>query len=87
MSTFGNDVILAEACRKDVDSFCAEVQPGEGRVHECLRKRRSQLSERCAKEELRLEIQETKNFDLRPNLKKVSGARLLSLRCCCADGV
>lgn len=78
---FGNDVVLAEACRKDVEQFCSEVLPGDGRVHECLRKRRPQLSERCAKEELRLEIQESKNFDLRPSLKKVrrdSPARAIS---------
>ena len=26
---FRNDVILAEACRTDVDNFCADVEPGE----------------------------------------------------------
>ena len=69
---FGNDVILAEACHDDVDKLnCAEIQPGEGRVHECLRKRRSELSHSCAKEELKLEIQESQNFDMRTSLKKV----------------
>ena len=29
---FRNDVILAEACRADVDSFCANVEPGAPRV-------------------------------------------------------
>ena len=26
---FRNDVILAEACRSDVDKFCATVEPGD----------------------------------------------------------
>ena len=90
VTNFGNDVIVAEACRDDVDKLnCAEIQPGEGRVNACLRKRRSELSERCAKEELRLEIQESQNFDLRTSLKKVwlaarcaPAARALCARLC-----
>lgn len=70
VKNFDNDVILAEACYNDVEDFCSEVAPGDGRVHQCLRKRRSELSDRCAKEELKLEIQESQNFDLRVNLKK-----------------
>jgi golgi apparatus protein 1 len=40
VSDFRNDVILAEACKGDVDSYCADVEPGEGRVIECLRMHR-----------------------------------------------
>jgi golgi apparatus protein 1 len=64
-------VLLAEACRGDVDKICAKVEAGEGRVHECLREHRGQLTEPCRKEELKLEIQEASNFELRTNLKKV----------------
>jgi hypothetical protein len=28
VENFQNDIILAEACRKDVESFCASVEPG-----------------------------------------------------------
>ena len=31
---FRNDVILAEACRVNVDQFCADITPGEGKVHQ-----------------------------------------------------
>ena len=30
VNDFRNDVLLAEACRSDVDRFCKTVQPGEG---------------------------------------------------------
>jgi Golgi apparatus protein 1 len=32
VSNFRNDVILAEACRDDVDKLCATVEPGEFRL-------------------------------------------------------
>ena len=28
VSDFRNDVILAEACRSDVDKYCRDVEPG-----------------------------------------------------------
>lgn len=44
---FRNDVALAEACRPDVEKLCAKVEPGEGRVHKCLRDNRDKLTEAC----------------------------------------
>ncbi len=37
VSDFRNDVILAEACRGDVESFCKDVEPGAkgGRMRVC----------------------------------------------------
>lgn len=32
-SDYRNDVLLAEACRNDVETFCSRVRPGRGRVH------------------------------------------------------
>lgn len=71
VNNFGNDVILAEACRADIDKFCKGVKGGDGRVHECLRKHRGELTDACRKAELELEIEEVGNFDLRTNLRKV----------------
>ncbi|KXZ55868.1 hypothetical protein GPECTOR_2g1419 [Gonium pectorale] len=68
VSNFNNDVILAAACRDDVANFCSAVESGEGRVHECLRKHRTQLSDACRKEELLLEEQEAENVQLVPGL-------------------
>lgn len=44
---FRNDVALAEACRPDVDKLCADVEPGEGRIHACLQENREKLSPQC----------------------------------------
>ncbi|KAG2445817.1 hypothetical protein HXX76_000421 [Chlamydomonas incerta] len=70
VSNFNNDVILAAACREDVQKFCSGTQSGEGRMHECLRSHRSELSDTCRKEELLLEEQEAENVELRPGLMR-----------------
>lgn len=44
---------------------------GEGRVHECLRSHRTQLSDSCRKEELLLEEMEAENVELRPGIMRV----------------
>lgn len=44
---FRADMQLAEACRPDVESFCKTVEPGDGRVHKCLRENYDQLSPDC----------------------------------------
>ncbi|KAL6765630.1 hypothetical protein V8C86DRAFT_2455912 [Haematococcus lacustris] len=71
VSDYRNDVILALACRADVDRLCGEVEPGEGCVHQCLRAHRNQLSEDCRKEELLLEELEAESVELQPGLMKV----------------
>jgi hypothetical protein len=35
---------LHEACRNDVKALCGSVQPGEGRIRNCMREHRTQLS-------------------------------------------
>jgi len=44
---FRADMQLAEACRADATRLCGKVEPGEGRVHQCLRERANQLSPLC----------------------------------------
>jgi Golgi apparatus protein 1 len=29
VENYKNDIILAEACREDVDKYCANVEPGQ----------------------------------------------------------
>lgn len=70
VTDFHNDVILAAACRDDVDKFCKGEQAGEGRIHACLRANREQLTASCRSEELLLEQQEADNLELRPSLLK-----------------
>lgn len=35
------------ACKADVDNFCKDVKPGEGRIMECLKVHESELSAGC----------------------------------------
>ncbi len=40
-------VYLAESCEADIDTFCADTVPGEGRILECLDAQADDLSEDC----------------------------------------
>jgi Golgi apparatus protein 1 len=71
VTDFRNDVILAEACRGDVESLCLDVEPGEGRVHQCLRMHRDELSPKCKQEEMKLAAIEYRDIRLRPKLNKL----------------
>ncbi len=35
------------ACEEDVRNFCGDVAPGQGRIAQCMRAHRSELSEEC----------------------------------------
>lgn len=37
----------ARACRADVEKFCKDVQPGGGRVAQCMKQHESELSDAC----------------------------------------
>jgi len=36
-----------KACEADADKFCLEVQPGNGRIVQCLVKNEASLAEQC----------------------------------------
>ena len=36
-----------EACKADVQTLCPGVQPGDGRIKQCMTKNRSKLSDGC----------------------------------------
>jgi len=38
---------LHEACRNDLKALCGSVQPGGGRIRDCMREHRGQLSNAC----------------------------------------
>eukprot|EP00884_Botryococcus_braunii_P022595 jgi/Botrbrau1/9019/Bobra.0148s0119.1 len=65
---FRNDVLLAEACRQDVETFCAKIEPGEGRVLNCLHENRPKLSPTCRKEEIAISLMQSSNVELLPSL-------------------
>lgn len=36
-----------ETCKEDIEEFCKEVQPGEGRMMQCLKKHEEHISKKC----------------------------------------
>jgi hypothetical protein len=39
---------VARECQADIQSHCASVSPGQGRILDCMKKHSSQLSPRCS---------------------------------------
>ena len=37
----------ATECKSDIDKHCSSVQPGEGRILDCLKKQGDKVSQRC----------------------------------------
>lgn len=64
------DAVLAKACAKDVTQFCADVQPGMGRIHDCLRANSDKISKECNDEELKLQVVEAQDVRLRPGFTR-----------------
>lgn len=38
---------VANECDGDLDEYCADIAPGEGRLLDCLKKKEKQLTKRC----------------------------------------
>lgn len=38
---------VVEACKKDVETLCPGVQPGDGRIAACMKENRRKLSDGC----------------------------------------
>ena len=71
---FRNDVILAEACRQDVDTYCSSVTPGDGKVHQCLVDHQEQLTTACRAETNHLQMTAASNVKLSPSLGRACAA-------------
>ena len=39
---------FASSCMENLNSYCADVKPGEGRLIECLEKNKSKLDKNCS---------------------------------------
>jgi len=66
---YRSDAVLKEACKEDVSNFCADIEPGSGRIHECLVANKATLSPSCKREEERLQTVQSKDIRLRPSFK------------------
>jgi hypothetical protein len=60
----GGPTAAQGVCKNDVDKLCKDVQPGEGRILECLKTHQKEVSPACA----------TKMKQVKAELKKVSDA-------------
>jgi hypothetical protein len=38
---------VVQACENDIKKFCSKVQPGEGRIENCLKKHQKGVSAQC----------------------------------------
>ena len=49
---------VANECDADLEKHCAAIQPGEGRLAQCLKKNEKNISERCrqAMKDIKLEV-------------------------------
>lgn len=70
MRKVANDVRMApeieEACAADIGLWCNDIEPGEGRVHQCLKKFFDSLTESCKKAEFNEQVLESERFGLKP---------------------
>ncbi|HKJ16241.1 MAG TPA: cysteine rich repeat-containing protein [Xanthomonadales bacterium] len=41
-------VYIATECEADIDTFCADVEPGDGAILNCLSAEREKISEQCS---------------------------------------
>merc|ERR1740120_147291 len=57
-------------CKPDVKSFCEDVEPGNGRVHECLLKHKKEISLPCNIAEFHLQALGAIDITLNPVVRK-----------------
>jgi Skp family chaperone for outer membrane proteins len=38
-----------EACLKDIETYCSDIQPGQGRMRDCLKANKEKISTECKK--------------------------------------
>eukprot|EP00238_Polyblepharides_amylifera_P013095 CAMPEP_0196572234 /NCGR_PEP_ID=MMETSP1081-20130531/2305_1 /TAXON_ID=36882 /ORGANISM="Pyramimonas amylifera, Strain CCMP720" /LENGTH=880 /DNA_ID=CAMNT_0041889479 /DNA_START=135 /DNA_END=2777 /DNA_ORIENTATION=+ len=66
---YRTDAQLKEACSEDVEKFCPTVEPGNGRVHQCLMENKKELSASCKSMEDKLQLVQADDVRLRPGFK------------------
>jgi len=62
------DFGVYNACKQDVSEYCNGIEPGQGRVHKCLRANMDRISPRCKMMQRKLEEMEAEDIRLNPRL-------------------
>jgi len=70
------------ACITDVQTFCADVPPGAGRVHACLMEHKEKLSASCARAEFKTQVVMGTDIRTDPKAMAACGPAIKKL---CAD--
>jgi len=73
---------LYSQCLTDVQTFCKDVQPGDGQVHACLLKNKDKLSSDCARAEFGQQL--VQSTDIRAHPKAMAACRE-SIKKLCPD--
>uniref|UniRef100_A0A6U9KYV4 Golgi apparatus protein 1 n=1 Tax=Zooxanthella nutricula TaxID=1333877 RepID=A0A6U9KYV4_9DINO len=72
--------VVYDKCIEDVQTFCSDVAPGHGQVHQCLMNNRNSLSQACAEAEFH--IQALKALDVRMSTRVATAcAQAMSSTC------
>jgi Golgi apparatus protein 1 len=66
----------AAACAGDIAALCADVEPGAGRVHACLRARISELTPGCRAAEFAEAKREASDVRLNPAIRQACAAEI-----------
>mmetsp|Transcript_106857 Transcript_106857/g.297515 ORF Transcript_106857/g.297515 Transcript_106857/m.297515 type:complete len:1113 (+) Transcript_106857:71-3409(+) len=81
-----NDIKLAtdtyDACIQDVQRFCTDIQPGQGRVHTCLVQHRKSLSRPCAVAEFEEQMIIAEDIRMDPKAARICKSSMKEL---CSD--
>lgn len=67
---FRDDAQLKKSCADDVAKFCADVEPGNGKVHECLLNHKAELAATCKVAEGKLQVALSSDVRLHPGFKQ-----------------
>lgn len=70
-----------QACKADVQQFCAGTEPGNGQVHDCLRRSAEHLSPACRAAEEDIERMEHEDVRLNPKIQRWERGRAAWLVC------
>lgn len=59
--SFFEKVRLQNACRADIERICSGIEPGGGRILDCVKEKKDQLSEGCSTTMKEVFASKTKN--------------------------
>ncbi|MCX5849706.1 MAG: cysteine rich repeat-containing protein [Deltaproteobacteria bacterium] len=59
--SYAQNINKKGACRADIEKFCKDVQPGQGRLVQCVKQHEAELSPAC-KEQIDVDKEKARDF-------------------------